>query len=194
MADLQEIEAIKRHKYRYMRCIDEKCWDELAECFAENASVAFSGGQYSFAGRDAIMKFLVDSMDRDSFFSSHRVGQPEIELTSDTTATGIWALDDTVIEEPSVRIVEVHGQRAPAILHGERSVDPDHGATVRVGKMREPLEQPAREASNARVDHIHPDAGQMVQSDLDGRQGEVVDGPVLERRLVVGHVVPVALH
>jgi hypothetical protein len=30
--------------------------------------------------------------------TSHRVHQPEIDLTSPTTATGIWALEDTVIE------------------------------------------------------------------------------------------------
>jgi len=98
MLELQEIEAIKRLKYKYMRCIDEKRWDELAECFAENATVSYSGGKYAFAGRDAIMKFLVDSMDRGSFLSSHRIGQPEIDLTSETTATGIWALEDTVID------------------------------------------------------------------------------------------------
>ena len=98
MVDLQEIEAIKRLKYRYMRCIDEKRWEELAECFAEDATVSYSGGRYSFEGRDAVMKFLVDSMDRDSFLSSHRVSQPEIELTGETTATGIWALEDTVID------------------------------------------------------------------------------------------------
>ena len=98
MVDLQEIEAIKRLKYKYMRCIDEKRWDELAECFTEDATVSYSGGTYAFAGRDAIMKFMVDSMDRDSFFSSHRIGQPEIDLTGEATATGIWALEDTVID------------------------------------------------------------------------------------------------
>ena len=98
MVDLQEIEVIKRLKYKYMRCIDEKRWDELAECFTEDATVSYSGGRYAFAGRDAIMKFLVDSMYRDSFLSSHRIGQPEIELTSEATATGIWALEDTVID------------------------------------------------------------------------------------------------
>jgi hypothetical protein len=30
--------------------------------------------------------------------TSHRVHQPEIDLTSDTTAKGTWALEDTVIE------------------------------------------------------------------------------------------------
>jgi hypothetical protein len=44
------------------------------------------------------MKFLVESMQRDTFLSSHRLHQPEIDLTSDTTATGIWALEDTVID------------------------------------------------------------------------------------------------
>jgi hypothetical protein len=98
MVDLHEIEAIKRLKYRYIRCIDQKLWSELGECFTEDATAAYSGGKYSFSGRDEIMKFLVESMSRHSFLSSHRVHQPEIELTSETTATGIWALEDTVID------------------------------------------------------------------------------------------------
>ena len=32
MLDLQEIESIKRLKYKYMRCIDEKRWDDVAAC------------------------------------------------------------------------------------------------------------------------------------------------------------------
>jgi hypothetical protein len=96
--DLVEIEAIKRLKYKYMRCVDQKLWDELAECFVENATSAYSGGKYAYQGRDAIMEFLRTSMGSDSFHSSHRVHQPEIDLTSPTTATGIWALEDVVID------------------------------------------------------------------------------------------------
>ena len=40
MVDLQEIEAIKRLKYRYFRCIDTKAWKELEDCFSEDASCA----------------------------------------------------------------------------------------------------------------------------------------------------------
>jgi hypothetical protein len=98
MVDLQEIEAIKRLKYKYMRCVDEKRWSELEECFAADATAAYSGGKYAYSGREAIMKFLVDAMDRESFHSSHRVTQPEIDLTSETSAVGIWALEDTVID------------------------------------------------------------------------------------------------
>ena len=95
----REIEAIKRLKYRYMRGIDEKRWDQIEACFVPDATCAYSGGKYAFSGRDAIMKFLTESMARPTFLSSHRITQPEIDLTSDTTATGIWALEDYVIDE-----------------------------------------------------------------------------------------------
>ena len=98
MLDLHELEAIKRVKYKYMRCLDQKRWSEIAECFTEDATSSYSGGKYSYQGRDAIVKFLAEAMGRDSFFSSHRVHHPEIEFTSDSTATGIWALEDTVID------------------------------------------------------------------------------------------------
>ena len=96
--DLVEIEAIKQLKYAYMRCLDQKLWDEMAGCFAEDATAAYSGGKYSYQGRDAILEFLRKSMGAETFLSSHRVHHPEIELTSPTTATGIWALEDVVIE------------------------------------------------------------------------------------------------
>jgi hypothetical protein len=95
---LEDIEAIKRLKYKYMRCIDCKLWDELGELFTDDAKVAYSGGKYSFEGRDAIVKFLSESMGAPSFHSSHRVHHPEIDFTGETTATGIWALEDVVIE------------------------------------------------------------------------------------------------
>ena len=98
MQDLAEIEAIKRLKYKYMRCVDQKRWEELADCFTKDATSSYSDGKYTFEGRDAIMEFLENAMSADSFLSSHTVHQPEIELTSETTATGTWALHDTVIE------------------------------------------------------------------------------------------------
>jgi hypothetical protein len=98
MIDLQEIEAIKRLKYTYCRCLDEKRWDALAECFTADATAAYSDGRYSFASRDAIMQFMHDALGGHNMVTVHRVHQPEIDLTSATTATGIWGLDDVVIE------------------------------------------------------------------------------------------------
>ena len=96
--DLVEIELIKQLKYRYMRCVDEKLWSELPDCFAEDATCAYSAGKYSHQGRDAICRWLEESMAAPSFHSSHRVHHPEIALQSPDRASGIWALEDTVIE------------------------------------------------------------------------------------------------
>ena len=53
--DLVELELIKRVKYRYMRAIDQKRWDDLAEVFTEDAVAEYSGGKYRYEGRDAIV-------------------------------------------------------------------------------------------------------------------------------------------
>jgi bile-acid 7alpha-dehydratase len=96
--DLHELEAIKRLKYKYLRCLDQKLWDEIGTCFTPDASCSYSGGKYAFDGRDAIVDFLRKAMGAPSFYSSHRVHHPEIEFTSDTTAFATWALEDEVIE------------------------------------------------------------------------------------------------
>ena len=95
--DLVEIELIKRLKYKYARCLAQKLWTEIAECFTDDANAAYSGGNYSFAGRDAIVDFLSRSMGAETFHSSHKMHHPEIDLTGPDTAVGVWALDDVVI-------------------------------------------------------------------------------------------------
>ncbi len=94
--DLVELEQIKRLKYAYARCLDLKLWDEIAGLFTEDAVAAYSGGGYTFEGRDAIVDFLTRSMGAETFHSSHKMHHPEIELTGPDSATGVWALDDTV--------------------------------------------------------------------------------------------------
>ena len=107
LEQLVEVEAIKALKYRYMRSIDTKDWDLMRRCFVPEATTAYSGGKYAFSGIEAIMEFMVESMDRGSFLSSHRVHHPEIELTSDTTATGTWALEDYVVD--TKHEITIHG-------------------------------------------------------------------------------------
>jgi len=94
--DLVEIEAIKRLKHRYVRCLDQKRWEELGETLTDDATSSYGGGQYSFEGRDAILQFLRDSLGP-TMITMHQVHQPEIDLVSATEATGTWALEDSVI-------------------------------------------------------------------------------------------------
>ena len=114
MPDLQEMEAIKRLKYRYIRTLDMKLWDELGECLTEDCRSAYGDGHFSFDGRAAIVSFLKDALGPTTRISSHRVHQPEIELTSPTTATGVWALDDVVIETEAKLTI-----RGAAFYHDE---------------------------------------------------------------------------
>lgn len=95
--DLVEIELIKRLKYRYLRSLDQKLWDDLEACFTADATASYGGGAYAFDGRDAIMEFLRTSMGATTMLSSHRCHHPEIDLTGPDRATGIWALEDVVI-------------------------------------------------------------------------------------------------
>ena len=94
---LVELELIKRLKYRYVRCLDLKLFDEIGECFVEDATASYGGGAYTFEGRDAILRFLRNSMGSTTMLTSHKVHHPELELTGPDTATGVWALDDVVL-------------------------------------------------------------------------------------------------
>ena len=96
--DLVEIEAIKQVKYRYFRFLDLKMWDEMIDLFVPEATCAYSAGAYSYEGRDAIVADFRKSMGRETFLSSHKAHHPEITLNGDDTATGIWSLEDWVID------------------------------------------------------------------------------------------------
>ncbi len=93
LARLEDIEAIKQLKYRYWRHLDLKQWDDLAQCFAADATVCYSSGKYEFAGVGAIMGFLSESLGtaRGSV-TIHQGHHPEIDLLGATTARGTWAL------------------------------------------------------------------------------------------------------
>jgi hypothetical protein len=98
MSPLEEIESIKKLKYKYFRCLDSKRWAELAECFAPDATSSYDGGKYSFQGRAQILGFLEAALGRPTMITLHQGHHPEIELTSPTTATGTWYLEDQVID------------------------------------------------------------------------------------------------
>jgi len=97
MDDLREIEAIKRLKAKYFRCCDLHLFDELEECFTENVVARYHSGQYAFDGRDALMRFLRAAF-APTMLTVHHGHTPEIELTSPTTAVGIWAMQDICID------------------------------------------------------------------------------------------------
>jgi hypothetical protein len=96
MSNQDEIEAIKRLKYRYFRALDCKQWADLGETLSDDATTAYDQGKYSFSGRDAILGFLKDALGSPRVVSLHQGHHPEIEMTSATSARGSWYLEDMV--------------------------------------------------------------------------------------------------
>jgi uncharacterized protein (TIGR02246 family) len=119
LEDLLDIHAIHQLKHRYLRCLDQKAWEELATCFTEDATARYGGGAIELNGRDAILGFLTESMGSTGMLTSHRGSQPEIELTGPGEATGTWALEDVVIHQDFG--VTIHG----ASFYADRYVKAD---------------------------------------------------------------------
>lgn len=93
-----ETMAIEQLKYRYLRCLDLKDWQGLADTLHPEARSAYADGQYSFAGREAIVGFLRSVLDSRRRITVHRCHHPEITFVSPSQARGIWALDDWVYD------------------------------------------------------------------------------------------------
>ncbi|WP_306999598.1 nuclear transport factor 2 family protein [Amycolatopsis thermophila] len=106
--DLTAIEAIRRTKHAYLRCVDLKRWDELAGTLAEDATADYGTPTYGdpirLTGRTAIVDFLRKRLVPE-IITVHLATQPEIDVDGDT-ATGRWAFQDQVIAtEHNVAIV-----------------------------------------------------------------------------------------
>lgn len=92
--DLITLENIRRLKYRYLRALDLKLWDEFADTLAPDATARY-GERLSFTGRDEIVRYMRETVGP-GIITVHQVHHPEIEVDGDQ-ATGRWGLDDTVI-------------------------------------------------------------------------------------------------
>jgi len=96
---LEDVEAIKRCKYKYFRCFDTANVAEIADVFTEDVVLTVVGGVYKFelAGRDNYLAMVRDGAHAE-MVTQHNGHHPEIDVLSDTTATGLWYLSDYVLE------------------------------------------------------------------------------------------------
>lgn len=93
---LLEIEEIKKMKHRYFRHVDCKQWNALLELFVDSATTSYDSGRHRYEGKAAILAFFDEGLSDQKILTQHQGHHPEIEITSATTATGIWYMDDTV--------------------------------------------------------------------------------------------------
>jgi len=94
---LMDIEAIKQLKHAYFRCIDTANFDELEELFHEHVSVHFVGGTYEWKlqGRAEYMEAVSKAFSTGAV-GHHNGHHPELQILSETEATGIWYLADNM--------------------------------------------------------------------------------------------------
>ena len=130
--ELSALEAIRKLKSRYFRFVDRKRFDDIPALFTRDAVFDLEGiverDQHTglvvtpglrdhcrgteravIAGRMPIASFI-KSMLAD-VISVHHGFTPEIDIISETEATGIWAMEDFFFEphEPFRKIRHGHG-------------------------------------------------------------------------------------
>ncbi|MEO3757056.1 nuclear transport factor 2 family protein [Mycobacterium sp. B14F4] len=102
-AELVEIESIKQLKARYCRLLDTKDWAAWRAIFTDDfhSDTSEAGGKV-IDGADEFVAFTRKSLRSQA--TVHQVHAPEIEMTSATTARGVWALEDVVRFGPGVNL------------------------------------------------------------------------------------------
>lgn len=98
LQQLTDLEDIKTLKHRYFRGIDTADMALLETLFTEDVSVEYRGGTYKVAlsGKDNMLEFLANSFHSDAL-AMHHGHMPEITLTGDNSAYGVWYLEDIFI-------------------------------------------------------------------------------------------------
>lgn len=107
------LESLRVLKARYFRLLDGQRWDELAELFTDPAHIDVSGERGDPDGRDPAISpsAFVEGVARAlrGARSAHHGHMPELALTSSTTATGIWAMEDRIWWPEGSPVHRLHG-------------------------------------------------------------------------------------
>lgn len=94
--DRDDIAAITRLKYRYLRCLDTKRWEDFAGCFAVDATADYNG--LVFDEPVSLVAYMRKNMG-EGVLTMHQAHHPEIDLDQEDPdrATATWYLHDKVI-------------------------------------------------------------------------------------------------
>jgi hypothetical protein len=93
-----DIAAIEQVKYRYLRALDTKHWDEFADTLTEDVKGDYGpsvGEELHFTNRADLVDFMRSALGP-GVITEHRVTHPEITVRNDE-ASGTWYLQDRVI-------------------------------------------------------------------------------------------------
>ena len=131
--DWVEVEAIKQLKARYFRLLDAKDWASWGELFTDDCRMRVEVGDgrpdQEVEGRDAIVEAVSRALEGST--TVHHGHMPEIELTGDASARGIWSMFDKV--DWGTRALTGYGHYAESY---EKRGGRWHIATFRLTRLR----------------------------------------------------------
>ena len=142
---LTAIEEIKQLKARYFRCMDMKDWDGQVTVFAPDVEVDVSGEMAP--GENGVIRgaqeFVTFNRGHiEHVLTVHHGHMPEIEITSDTTATGIWSMEDMLRWRDGGPMRTLHGYG-----HYHETYEKTAGEwrikTMRISRLKRVLEKGA---------------------------------------------------
>jgi hypothetical protein len=131
---LLAIMAIQRLKARYFRCMDTKDWAGFEAVFTPDAVMDMQEEAGDLIrGAPEIAAYVRSAVGEVE--TVHHGHMPEIEITSSTTATGIWAMEDVLRWPAGGSIGSLHGwghyHETYECLDGEWRI-----ATLRLTRLR----------------------------------------------------------
>jgi uncharacterized protein (TIGR02246 family) len=90
---MDDVEAIKQLKARYCRTMDTKDWPAMRQIFIDDVTIdtVESGGDV-MSGADDFLTFLQQAIGE--VITVHQCHTPEVNVTSATNASGVWAMED----------------------------------------------------------------------------------------------------
>ena len=110
---LAAIEEISSLKARYFLAVDMQDWDLMRrKVFIEETSFQFSEfREEPFYGQETVLNMFADALV--GKVTVHHGHMPVIELSSDTTAKGLWAMEDRIYQDGPGALLE-----SRPVLHG----------------------------------------------------------------------------
>ena len=90
---LEDIEAIRKLKARYLNACDQQRPDEVRECFADGKVSIVVGHLGTYETADDFVAMFREAACHDFVLDMHHGGNPEIDFDDDDHARGLWGLD-----------------------------------------------------------------------------------------------------
>jgi hypothetical protein len=108
---LEDINAIKELKARYLRACDRKQPDVMRQCFIEKGAVIEAENFPSFNDREGWVQVFTElAVNNPNIMDMHHGQNPQISFTGPDTATGLWDLNFCQVNIKERTVVNMAGE------------------------------------------------------------------------------------